>query len=48
MFRKIVSKEQYPTEKTLSPEDVAKVVVQCIAGEMQSTSGEVLWIHKTV
>ncbi|HTL28399.1 MAG TPA: SDR family oxidoreductase [Tepidisphaeraceae bacterium] len=48
MFRTIVSKDQYPTEKTLSPEDVAKVVVGCITGDLNYTSGEVIWIHKTV
>jgi NAD(P)-dependent dehydrogenase (short-subunit alcohol dehydrogenase family) len=48
MFRKIVSKEQYPTEKTLTPEEVAKVVVGCITGELQHTSGEVIWLHKAV
>jgi NAD(P)-dependent dehydrogenase (short-subunit alcohol dehydrogenase family) len=46
MFRKIASKEQYPTEKTLSPEEVAKTVFACIAGDLQHTSGEVIWIHK--
>jgi NAD(P)-dependent dehydrogenase (short-subunit alcohol dehydrogenase family) len=48
MFRKIATKEQYPTEKTLSPEDVAKVVAGCITGNLQHTSGEVIWIHKSV
>ena len=48
MFRKIVSKDQYPTEKTLAPEDVAKTVVACIAGDLQHTSGEVVWLHKTL
>jgi NAD(P)-dependent dehydrogenase (short-subunit alcohol dehydrogenase family) len=48
MFRKIASKEQYPTEKTLSPEDVARTVVACIEGELKHTSGEVIWVHKQV
>ncbi|MDB5333720.1 MAG: putative oxidoreductase [Phycisphaerales bacterium] len=46
MFRKILSREQYPTEKTLAPEDVAKVIVQCVTGELKHTSGEVIYIHK--
>jgi 3-oxoacyl-[acyl-carrier protein] reductase len=46
MFRKILSSEQYPAEKTLSPQDVAKVIVQCVTGELKHTSGEVIYIHK--
>jgi NAD(P)-dependent dehydrogenase (short-subunit alcohol dehydrogenase family) len=46
MFRKIVSKDQYPTEKILSPDDVANVVVQCITGDLKHTSGEVIWLSK--
>jgi NAD(P)-dependent dehydrogenase (short-subunit alcohol dehydrogenase family) len=48
MFRKIVSKNQYPTEKTLSPEEVANVVVGCITGGLRYTSGEGIWVHKTM
>ncbi|MDB5303576.1 MAG: hypothetical protein JWM97_1125, partial [Phycisphaerales bacterium] len=46
MFRKILSHEQYPTEKTLAPEDVAKIIVQCVTGELKHTSGEVIYIRK--
>jgi meso-butanediol dehydrogenase/(S,S)-butanediol dehydrogenase/diacetyl reductase len=48
MFRAIMSPQQYPTEKTLDPADVAKVIAQCVAGDLQYTSGEVIWLHKTV
>jgi NAD(P)-dependent dehydrogenase (short-subunit alcohol dehydrogenase family) len=48
MFRQILTKDQYPTEKTLSPEDVARVIVQCVRGDLAHTSGEVIYIHKTL
>jgi len=48
MFRQILSKDEYPTEKTLSPEDVARVIVQCVRGELAHTSGEVIYLHKTL
>jgi NAD(P)-dependent dehydrogenase (short-subunit alcohol dehydrogenase family) len=46
MFRGIVSEAQYPRDKTLSPADVASVVVQCVKGELCHTSGEVIYLHK--
>ena len=47
MLRKIVSREQFPTEKTLSPADVAELIVQCVQGDLQHTSGEVIYVHKS-
>jgi len=46
MFRRILSREQYPTEKTLSPQDVARVIAQCVAGDLQYASGEVIYLHQ--
>jgi len=48
MFRKLLTPEQFGPEKTLDPADVARVVAQCVTGELQHTSGEVIWVHKTV
>ena len=48
MFRQIMTPEQYPTEKTLDPADVARAVVQCVRGDLRHTSGEVIYLHKTV
>ena len=48
MFRGIMNPEQFPTERTLQPADVARIIVQCIAGDLQFTSGEVIWMHKTI
>jgi NAD(P)-dependent dehydrogenase (short-subunit alcohol dehydrogenase family) len=48
MFRGLMSAEQWPTEKTLDPADVARVIVQCVAGELRQTSGEVIYLHKTL
>lgn len=48
MLRQVLSKEQYPTEKTLDPADVARVIGQCVAGDLRYTSGEVIYLHKTM
>lgn len=48
MFRSVVSREQWPAEKTLEPADVARVVAQCVDGDLKYTSGEVIFISKSV
>lgn len=48
MFRQILSQEQYPTEKTLSPADVARVIAQCVDGDLRYASGEVIYMHKNI
>lgn len=47
MFRELVTPSQWPPEKTLSPADVAKVILDCLTGPLQYTSGDVVWVHKT-
>jgi NAD(P)-dependent dehydrogenase (short-subunit alcohol dehydrogenase family) len=46
MLRSIITKEQVPTEKTLDPAAVARVIVQCVSGDLSCTSGEVIYVHK--
>jgi 3-oxoacyl-[acyl-carrier protein] reductase len=48
MFRKILTREQYPTEKALSPTDVARVIVRCVRGDLRYASGEVIYLHKSL
>jgi NAD(P)-dependent dehydrogenase (short-subunit alcohol dehydrogenase family) len=48
MFRKLVSTDQWPTEKCLEPVEVARVIVDCVTGSLRYTSGDVIWVHKTV
>ena len=48
MFRKLMTPEQYPAEKTLDPADVARMIASCVTGEMRYTSGETIYVHKTV
>jgi NAD(P)-dependent dehydrogenase (short-subunit alcohol dehydrogenase family) len=48
MFRKLLTPEQFPQEKTLDPAEVARVVAQCVTGDLKHTSGEVIWVHKTI
>jgi len=47
MFRRLMSPEKYPREKTMDPADVAKVVSECVRGSLRYTSGEVIYLHKT-
>lgn len=47
MLRQILNPQQFPSEKTLSPREVADVIVQCIAGDLRHTSGEVIWLKKS-
>ena len=46
MFRAIMGPEQYPMDKTLSPQDVARVIVQCVRGDLRYASGETIYLHK--
>jgi NAD(P)-dependent dehydrogenase (short-subunit alcohol dehydrogenase family) len=46
LFRSLMTPGQFPTENTLSPEDVARVIGQCATGDLRFTSGEVIWMHK--
>jgi 3-oxoacyl-[acyl-carrier protein] reductase len=46
MFRSLMTVEQYPTEKTLDPRQVAAVIAQCACGDLAVTSGEVVYVHK--
>jgi NAD(P)-dependent dehydrogenase (short-subunit alcohol dehydrogenase family) len=46
MLRNILSPEQFPTDNTLDPLDVARVVAQCVNGDLRHTSGEVIWLSK--
>jgi len=47
MLRQLLTTEQLPTEKTMSAEEVAAVIVQCVIGQLRHTSGEVIYLHKT-
>jgi len=42
MLRQHFSEKVLPKDKTLSPEDVATVIVDCITGEREFTSGETI------
>lgn len=48
MFRQIVPEAQWPREKTLDPAEVARVIAQCVAGDLRYTSGEVIFVHRTL
>ena len=48
MFRKLLTPEQYPSEKTLDPAEVAKMIALCVTGELRYASGETIYVHKTV
>ena len=46
MFRSLPGMRDFPTEKTMDPADVARVIVQCACGELMNTSGEVIYLHR--
>ncbi len=48
MFRKLITPQQFPREKALEPVDVAKAIAQCIRGDLAYSSGEVIYLHKTI
>jgi NAD(P)-dependent dehydrogenase (short-subunit alcohol dehydrogenase family) len=48
MLRSLFSPEQFPNDKTLSPEDVARVIVSCVHGDLVHSSGEVIYLHRDV
>ena len=47
MFRALPGMASFPTESTMSPADVASVIVRCVTGELAHTSGEVIYLHKS-
>lgn len=48
MFRKLMTPEQFPADQTLAPKEVARTIAACVTGELRHTSGEVIYLHKTV
>lgn len=48
MFRQIMTPDQFPREKTLDPADVAKVICDCVTGDLRYASGEVIYLRKTL
>ena len=48
MFRGLMTADQYPPGKTLDPSDVAGVIADCVTGSLRYTSGEVIYVHKTL
>jgi 3-oxoacyl-[acyl-carrier protein] reductase len=48
MFRGLASEAQWPAEKTLCPADVADMIARCVSGELRYTSGEVIFLSRTV
>lgn len=46
MLRSFLSPEDYPPEKALDPSAIARLIAQCVQGDLQYSSGEVIFIHK--
>jgi NAD(P)-dependent dehydrogenase (short-subunit alcohol dehydrogenase family) len=46
MLRGLFSTQQFPSEKAMAPEDVARVIVSCVRGDLVHTSGEVIYMHR--
>lgn len=47
MFRRLRTPREWPPEKTLDPGEVARVVLQCVRGDLRYASGEVIYLQKT-
>jgi NAD(P)-dependent dehydrogenase (short-subunit alcohol dehydrogenase family) len=48
MFRSFMPPEKFPKDKTLDPTDVAKVIAQCVQGDLKYASGEVIYLRRTL
>lgn len=48
MLRSLMTPDEFPAEKTLDPAEVARVIGLCVSGELRYTSGEVIYLHKTL
>ena len=48
MFRQLMTEQQYGRDKTLDPQEVARVIVHCVTGELRYTSGEVIYLRKSL
>lgn len=46
MLRTAFTTDQVPADRTLAPEDIGRVIAQCVAGDLRHTSGEVIYVHK--
>ncbi len=46
MFRSIPAARDFPMEKTLDPTHVARVIADCVTGDLSATSGEVIYLKK--
>jgi NAD(P)-dependent dehydrogenase (short-subunit alcohol dehydrogenase family) len=47
MLRGLMTTQQCPSKRTLEPGEVARVIVQCVCGDLVCTNGEVIYVHKT-
>ena len=48
MFRSLPGTDQWPANKTLDPADVARIIGRCVTGDLRYTSGEVIYLHRTI
>ena len=48
MFRSLPGMDRYPADKTLGPAEVARIIGRCVTGDLRYTSGEVIYVHKTM
>ena len=46
MLRSLFTEAQYESSKTMAPVDVARIIVQCICGDLKYTSGQVIYVQK--
>lgn len=44
LLRSLFNEQTIPKQRTLSPETVAGVIVECLGGDRDGASGEVIWV----
>jgi len=48
LLRSVVSTEHFPSEMAMTPDEVAGVILQCVNGDLRHTSGETIFVEKSV
>lgn len=48
MFRALMTSDQYASDLTLKPDEVAEIILACLRGDLRHTSGSVITVRKTL
>lgn len=48
LLRSVVSEAKFPTEMAMTPDEVAGLILQCVKGDLRHTSGETIFVERSV